>query len=193
VRRLQDLGLQPIYFFFNSKLGTAAGSGPVGLVRAFLFQLLDIDPQLVSHLFPLYSKSSGDEASSFDALWGVFRSWCSQRSEPILYVIDALDETLDGCEQPDDFLAAITGVLRSCEMVRICVTSRPNSRIANHFLSGASSSSFVSQVTIGESQVSSDIVAYATTKVGMSPKLKLWMTQSDIDTLCERAEGMFLW
>ncbi|KAH0566353.1 hypothetical protein GP486_000259 [Trichoglossum hirsutum] len=193
VHRLQDLGLRPIYFFSNSKLGTAAGSGPIELVRTFLFQLLDADSQLVSQLFPIYSKSTSDEASSFDALWGVFRSWCAKRSEPIFFVVDALDEALDRYEQPDDLLTAITGVLRSCGVVRICVMSRPSSKIANHFLSDTKNASFVSQVAIGENQVRADIMAYIVTKVEMCPKLKLWMTQSDIDALCARTEGMFLW
>ena len=193
MRQLEELGFQPIYFFFNSKLGTATGSGPVGLVRAFLFQLMNVDPELANHLSPIFTKSSSDEASSFDALWGIFRLWCSQHSEPIFAVIDALDEALDGCEHPDNFLAAIVSTLKSCEMVRMCVTCRLVPRIAKHFSPATGNDSFVTQLTIGESQVSSDIMAYVAARVEETPKLKFWMTQSNIDMLCARAEGMFLW
>jgi hypothetical protein len=193
VRQLEELGFQPIYFFFNSKLGTAAGSDPVGLARAFLFQLLDVYPQLVDPLSPMCTKSGSDEATSFDALWEIFCSWCSQQSRPTFCVIDALDESLDGCERPDNFLATIVSALKSCNMLRICVTSRPDPRIIKHFSPTAGNGSSTSQVAISESQISSDIMAYITAGVERFPKLKLWMTQSDIDTLCSRAEGMFLW
>ncbi|KAI9768492.1 MAG: hypothetical protein M1840_004902 [Geoglossum simile] len=216
VLELHNLGFRPIYFFFNSESGTAS-SDPIGLVRAFFFQLLDIDPELINHLFPIYTKSSSGEASSFDTLWEIFRLWCSRRSEPIFCVIDALDEALDGCNHPDNFLAAIVSTLKSCGMVRICVTSRPNPRIAKHFspnmdldidsyigdqgnrtpfndgIAAIGDGSFISQVAISERQVSSDITAYVTTKVKSSSKLKSWMAPPDINALCVRAEGMFLW
>jgi hypothetical protein len=219
VLELQNLGFRPIYFFFNSESGTAS-LDPIGLVRAFLFQLLDIDPQLVDHLFAIYTKSINSEASSFDALWGIFRLWCSQCSRPIFCVIDALDEALYGCRHPGNFLAAIVGTLKSCEMVRICITSRPNPIIAKHFspnmdlnldanghstdqwnkrtpsnddIATIGDDSLIAQVTISERRVSSDIMAYITNKVKSSSKLKSWMDPPDIDALCVRAEGMFLW
>jgi hypothetical protein len=100
-------------------------------------------------------------------------------------------------------------------MLRVCVTSRPNSRIEAHFLpktdiddisahgEDCSTKSIshmtsigktcVSRVLISEDQVSSDLREYIMIKVKQCPKLKAWLSKSDTDMLCARAEGMFLW
>jgi hypothetical protein len=79
VAHLHNQGLQPLYFFFNSKLGTRLHAGPLGLVRSFLVQVMSIDSELVHSLHILYQQSSSEEAASFDTLWEVFRDWCSSR------------------------------------------------------------------------------------------------------------------
>jgi hypothetical protein len=60
VHELKRLNFQPLYFF-NSKLGTSGRAGLVRLVRAFLFQLLDVDAHLIDHLYPVYVKSGCEE------------------------------------------------------------------------------------------------------------------------------------
>ncbi len=215
VHQLQKLGCRPIYFFANSKLGNAAESSPIGLVRTLLAQLLDDDSQLFDSLSAEYTKSSNDEASSFDALWGIFRLWCYRQSESIFCVIDALDEALDDCSDPDGFLASLIDAVNTCPMLRVCVTSRPNSRI-ERFLSSetdvghvstdgedcctqstgtitATSKSCASRLVISEDRVESDLREYILMKVKKSRKLKTWLSPSDTDILCARAEGMFLW
>jgi hypothetical protein len=215
VLQLQNLGLRPIYFFFNSKSGNTVNSSPLGFVRTLLFQLLEVDDQLLNPLLTAYTKSGTAEASSFDALWEVFRVWCFRQPNPIFCVIDALDEALDGCMDPDDFLATIVDTVNQCKMLRICITSRSNHKIASHFVPNAdiddsssdsedqpplsststavTSSNRFSQVFINENQVSSDLRQYIMTKIKTSRKFKSWISQSNIETLCARAEGMFLW
>jgi hypothetical protein len=129
VAQLREMEIQPIFFFFNSKSGEASGLEPIGFVRTLLFQLLDIDPRLTELLHGIFAKSGSHVASSFADLWEVFRLWCLRRSEPVFCVIDALDESFDGCEDPNDFLSTIVQTLKSCHMLRIVVTSRPSHKI----------------------------------------------------------------
>jgi DNA replication protein DnaC len=56
VAQLQNQGLQPIYFYFNSKLGTRLDAGPLGLIRSFLVQIMTIDSELVHTLHTLYQR-----------------------------------------------------------------------------------------------------------------------------------------
>ena len=215
VLHLQNLGYRPLYFFSNSKLGNAVESSPLGLVRTLLVQCLDANPQLVDSLFTQYTKSNTEEASSFDELWETFGMWCYRQSSPIFCVIDALDEAIDECSDPEDFLASFVDTMNRYPMVRVCVTSRPNSRIKRHFLPetdiddvsaqgedaftqassniAATGKSCVSRIIVSEDQVGSDVRAYIKVKVNQSRKLKIWLGPAEIDTLCARAEGMFLW
>lgn len=215
VDQLQNLGFRPIYFFANSKVGNAIESSPLGLIRTLLAQLLDDDPQLLDSLFAEYTKSSNKEASSFHTLWEIFRLWCHRQSKSIFCVIDALDEAIDEYSDTDGFLESFVDAVNSCPMLRVCVTSRPNSRIERFFpsktdldhLSADGEDSFthptgniaapgrfcVSRVLISEDRVASDLKEYILIKVKQSRDLKAWLSQTDIDMLCARAEGMFLW
>lgn len=215
VSRLRKLGFEPLYFFFNSKTGRTLESTPLGLVRTLLVQLLDVGAQISDLLFAEYTKSNTDEASSCDSLWTIFRIWCSRLTDPIFCVIDALDEAIEVCDDTDDFLAMLVDTVVRYPMLRICVTSRQNSQIERHFLlkvdvesvpaipEGLSTASInrsleaekscISRVLISEDDVNSDLREYIKIKIVQSSKLKPLMTESDIDMLCARAEGMFLW
>jgi hypothetical protein len=134
VNHLQKLGVRPIYFFANSKSGNVVESSPLGLVRTLLAQLLDDDSQLFDALFAEYTKSSNEEASSFDALWEIFRSWCYRQPQSIFCVIDALDEAIDEYSDPNGFIASIMDAVNLCPMLRVCATGRRNSRIERVFV-----------------------------------------------------------
>jgi hypothetical protein len=219
VAHLHSQGLQSLKFFFNSKLGTRLDAGPLGLVRSFLAQIMCIDSALVHTLHTLYQRSSSEEAASFDTLWEVFRDWCSSREQPLYCIIDALDEGLEMSEGPDDFLTTLFITFKECEMVRIVILSRPNHKLEEHMCQDLESTmdpveplsfsegpdtetantadsafhTLTTQILIAENQVRSDIDIYVTDQVKRTPKLKAWMSQTDIDSLCARAEGMFLW
>ncbi len=215
VLHLKNHGFRPLYFFSNSKLGSADESSPLGLVRTLLVQCLDADPQLADSLFAKYIKSGSEEASAFYGLWETFDLWCYKQSSPIFCVINSLDEAIDECRDPDDFLASLVDIVKRCSMLRVCVTSRPNSRIERHFFPetdidnvsangeayytqnnssrAARGKSHVSRVAISEDQVRPDLVAYIKMKAKQSRNLKAWLTSSDLDVLCTRAEGIFLW
>jgi hypothetical protein len=219
VAQLHNQGLQPLYFYFNSKLGTRLDAGPLGLVRSFLAQIMGVDSELVHNLHTLYQRSSSEEAASFETLWEVFRDWCSSRKQPLYCVIDALDEGLEMSEAPDDFLTALFITFKECEMVKMVVLRRPNHKIEEQMCQNleatidpveppsyskdpdtktadAADSAFhtlTTQILIEETQVRSDIDIYVKNRVKRTPKLKEWISEADIDNLCARAEGMFLW
>jgi hypothetical protein len=219
VDQLHSQGLQPLYFYFNSKLGTRLDAGSLGLVRSFLVQIMSIDSELVHTLHTLYKRSSSDEVVSFDTLWEVFRDWCSSRKQPLYCVIDALDEGLEMSESPDNFLTTLFITFKECDMVRMVILSRPNHKIEEQIcqnleatidpveppsysedpdtkIADATDCAFhtlSTQILIEETQVRSDIDIFVTDRVKRTPKLKAWISGADIDNLCARAEGMFLW
>jgi hypothetical protein len=201
VAQLQNQGLQPLYFYFNSKLGTRLETGPLGLIRSFLVQIMNINSELVPTLHTLYQRSSSEEAAPFDTLWEVFRGWCSSRQQYLYCVIDALDEGLDMSEGPDGFLTTLFITLKECEMVRIVILSWPNHKIEEQMRQTLKSATdpveppfsedpgtetpntadtvddafhtLTAQILIEESQVRSDINIYVADRVKQTRKLRL--------------------
>jgi hypothetical protein len=122
-------------------------------------------------------------------------------------------------EAPDDFLTTLFITFKECEMVRMIFLSRPNHKIEEQLCQNleatidpvehspysedpdtksadAADNAFhtlTTQILIEETRVRSDIDIYVKDRVNRTPKLKAWISQVDIDILCTRAEGMFLW
>jgi len=128
---------------------------------------------------------------------------------PILFVIDALDEcggvTADGvlddikCHAVvTSMLEALVGLTRSDPKlpVKFLVTSRPETQIRDTSISNDKLSQILRLHTVDSLEVNADIRRYITetlnTKLPAKPKLLAEITESDVETLVQLCDGLFI-
>jgi len=128
---------------------------------------------------------------------------------PILFVIDALDEC--GGETADsvfddtkchavvtDMLEALVGLTQSEPKlpVKFLVTSRPEAQIRDTSVSNDKLSQILRLHTVDSLEVDADIRRYVTetlnTKLSAKPKLRASIAESDVETLVQLCDGLFI-
>jgi len=124
----------------------------------------------------------------------------------IVFVIDALDECGD---QPttatlsdnsgahaavSEMLEALIDFSRSSTdlPIRFIVTSRPETHIRKTSVTDSKVTSALHLHTIDKSQVTSDIQLYIGKTLSNAPATKEWFTNGNVETLTERADGLFI-
>jgi len=124
----------------------------------------------------------------------------------IVFVIDALDECGD---QPttatlsdtsgahaavSEMLEALIDFSRSSTdlPIRFIVTSRPETHIRKTSVTDSKVTSALHLHTIDKSQVTSDIQLYISRTLSDAPATKEWFTNGNVETLTERADGLFI-
>jgi len=131
------------------------------------------------------------------------------KSVPILFVIDALDEcggeTADG--MLDDvnchtvvmkMLEALVNLTRSEPklLIKFLVTSRPETQIRDTSISNDQLSQILRLHTVDATEVNADIRRYINetlnTRLSAKPRLLAQITESDIDNLIQLSDGLFI-
>ncbi|KAL7803511.1 hypothetical protein V8C44DRAFT_353064 [Trichoderma aethiopicum] len=111
------------FFFCDAKQQTR--NNAVAILRGILFQLLDQDPRLLSHILPSYEvqKERSFQQSSFEALWKfLIRMANDTRNAQMTCILDGLDE----CEQSslEPLLTKLDKVTSTAPRLKIVVVSR---------------------------------------------------------------------
>ena len=181
IRHLSTGGQIPlVYFLFRSTQENYCTS--LSAVRALLYQLLDVEPQVEELLLPLYHSSGNENAASFHLLWAVFTKVLGLTPQ-IFCVLDALDE----CEEDAILLQRFIDLQTRIPNVKLFVTARPALTFSSIVLPGV-------EFQVEPVKVNSDIRKYIAHEVDASSKLTKSGLKNDIvDRLSNGADGMFLW
>ena len=124
----------------------------------------------------------------------------------VVFVVDALDECGD---QPtntassnnveahaavSEMLEALIDFSRSTANlpVKFIVTSRPETHIRETSVTDIKVTSALHLHTIDKSQVTNDIQLYIKETLSKVPSTEPWFTDGDVETLAERADGLFI-
>jgi len=130
-------------------------------------------------------------------------------SVPILFVIDAIDEcggdTTDGLLDDTQCHAVVASLLEALVSltqsdprlpVKFLITSRPEAQIRDTSISNDKLSQILRLHTVGSVEINADIKRYITetlnTKLSTKPKLRASITESDIETLVQLCDGLFI-
>jgi len=130
-------------------------------------------------------------------------------SIPILFVIDALDEcggeTADGVLDDTKCHTVVTNMLEALVSltrsdpklpVKFLVTSRPEVQIRDTSISNEKLSQILQLHTVDSLEVDADIRRYITetlnNKLCAKPKLRASITESDVETLVQLSDGLFI-
>ena len=109
---------------------------------------------------------------------------------PIIFVIDALDECSNENEVKT-LLRAISNL--KCETkVKVIVTSRPETHISTGPISTLDDNSILRLHTIDKTHVTEDIRLYISDAFSKETLDGRWYTESDVDLLATRADGLFI-
>jgi len=128
---------------------------------------------------------------------------------PILFVIDALDEcggeTADGMLDDTKCHAVVTSMLEALVKltrsepklpVKFLVTSRPEAQIRDTSISNDQLSQILRLHTVDATEINADIRRYITetlnTKLSAQPKLLASITDSEVETLIQLCDGLFI-
>lgn len=170
-----------LFFFFNA--AREAQNSFSSLLRSLLFQMLDLDTQIVPLLLPLYNSSGEDHPMSHDILWAAFARSIAVVSG-LICVVDAVDE----CEDRDIVLPKLVDISREFPSIRLVLISRPLFDIA----SALDGNCFHHHIEAMD--VKSDIEAYIADSVEKSTKLQKTNLKAEIvASLSRGSDGMFLW
>lgn len=111
------------YFFCDAKDNTRNSS--VAIVRGLLFQLLEQNKDLISHILPIYEvqKKQIFQQSSFETIWRILLAMINDiRDSQVTCILDGLDE----CEPASlqDLLKKLNKITSTSPGLRIIVLSR---------------------------------------------------------------------
>jgi len=130
----------------------------------------------------------------------------SSSAQSVLFIVDALDECGDqptGAMLSDnsethaavsEMLEALIDFSRSTAdlPVKFIVTSRPETHIRDTSVTDIKVTSALHLHTIDKSQVTNDIHLYISKTLSKAPSTKPWFSDGDVETLAERADGLFI-
>jgi len=130
----------------------------------------------------------------------------SSFTRPVVFVVDALDECGDqpSCTTLSDnsethaavgeMLEALIDFFRSSTdlPIKFIVTSRPETHIRETSVADAKITSALHLHTIDKSKVTSDIQLYINKTLFKPSDPEPWFTNANVETLAERAEGLFI-
>ena len=130
----------------------------------------------------------------------------SSSTQSVVFVVDALDECGDHPSSAEssnnvEAHAAVSEVLEALIdfsrspinlPVKFIVTSRPETHIRETSVTEIKFTSALHLHTIDKSQVTNDIRLYISQTLSKAPSNKPWFTGGDVETLAERADGLFI-
>jgi len=108
----------------------------------------------------------------------------------IVFIVDALDECSDE-KEVKNFLRAIS-TLESDAKVKFIVTSRPETHINTSPISSSDRNSILRLHTIDTAEVTEDIRLYIDDAFSKQPLDEAWYTETDVNLLASRADGLFI-
>lgn len=176
--------------FFPFRYNNEALRDPQNLLRTIAFQMAEQDPQILTRLTELSMEDLNVESARLGLLWqkifcnGVFRS---QSTEPIYWIIDALDEA--DLEELLQFLSLLSDLQISERPIKLLLFSRYNRDIAMR----------LSALPIAVSEVLpddniEDIRRYAKERLATSAIVLQDRYQSEIlEAIVKKSSGTFLW
>jgi len=198
--------------FFCSRSTGVAAQRDIRCVIPTLTQLLARD--FVEFRLALANKIHSDiqhkeVTAQVELLLRAPLSTLKDASVPILFVIDALDECggdttsgmLDNIQchlVVTSMLEALVNLTRSDPKlpVKILVTSRPEAQIRDTSISNDKLSRILRLHTVDSLEVNADIRQYITetlnTKLSAKQKLRANITESDVETLVQLSDGLFI-
>ena len=129
--------------------------------------------------------------------------------KPILFVIDALDEcggdTEDGSLDDANCRTVVSSMLEALVSltesdpklpIKVLVTSRPEAQIRDTPISDEDLSRILRLHTVDAKEINADIRQYITetlnTKLSAKPKLRASITETDVETLVQLCDGLFI-
>jgi len=126
--------------------------------------------------------------------------------KPIVFIVDALDEcgnqptanassdTSEAHVAVSEMLEALIDLSRSTAdlPIKFIVTSRPETHIRETPITDAKVTSALHLHTIDKSKVTSDIHLYISETLSKVPTTQAWFTESHVETLAQRADGLFI-
>lgn len=187
-QQFQDAGETCCFFPF--RYNNEALRDPQHLLRTIAFQMAEQNPQIRALLTELRTEDLNIDSARLGLLWqkifcnGVFRS---QSTEPIYWVIDALDEA-----EPTEllqFLSLLSDLQTSERPIKVILFSRYNRDIAMR----------LSSLPIAVSEVLpddniGDIRLYTRERLAKSAITLQYKHQAEIlDIIVKRSSGTFLW
>ncbi|KAN0133417.1 Ankyrin repeat-containing domain protein [Lactarius tabidus] len=189
------LGLTAYYYFdFRAK----AKQDLRGFLSSLVVQLCAKSDSCYQILLRLYSvHDNGSQLPDDDALVQCLKDMLELPEQPTIYlIVDALDECPSTCGvvSPRDWVLEFIEDLVESHLpnLRICASSRPEADISEAL--GPLASHTVSlHDEAGQKQ---DIVDYVTFVVHSDRKMRKWRAEDKklvINTISERADGMFRW
>ncbi|KAN0133396.1 Ankyrin repeat-containing domain protein [Lactarius tabidus] len=194
---LRDAGLGLTAFYYFDFRNTAK-QDVRGLMSSLLVQLCAKSNPCYEILLRLYSSyDNGSRSPDDKALVNCLKEMLALPDQPAFYlIVDALDEcpnTSGVVSQRERVLNLIEDLVElEIENLRICVTSRPEADILDALLPLASHTVSLHD----EDGQKHDINNYITSAVRSDRKMRKWRAEDKmlvIDTLSQRADGMFRW
>ena len=173
----------PVLFFFFRQIVEKNHSAKY-LVRDFASQLLPHSPNLVSSLHDL-SKTRGVNGTELGPLWDAV-SQALESMRKVYCVADALDEMDDEDFSFVDQLLHLGA--RDPGRVKLLVTSRPIPKLEE-----ALRDSQILRLKLEPSLIYPDVATYVNVRLlSLSSTLRPEMEERVKQTICERAQGLFL-
>ena len=118
------------FFFWNA--GSVLQKSAEGLLRSFVYQLLDSDPMLYDRMLtrnPALERLNPKQAWSAKALKSLLNAAIEHVENPVLVLLDGLDEFNHDMND----LISIINMLRGIKDVKLCLSSRPLRRLETTF------------------------------------------------------------
>ncbi|KAI9451379.1 hypothetical protein BJY52DRAFT_1175085 [Lactarius psammicola] len=193
--RNEGLGLVAYYYF---DFGETEKQNARGLLSSLVVQLCAKSDIFSDILFDLYSKhDAGLRLPGDDALTQCLKNMLKRPGQaPIYIIVDALDECPNsfGAPSPRELVLGLIEDLVQLHLpnLRICLTSRYEDDI-QEALEPLVSHSVSLHDEAGQKQ---DIIDYISSAVRSDKKMRWWGAEDRqlvIDTLTQRADGMFKW
>lgn len=172
------------------------------ILRSVLNQVLTLDPSLVRHAMSYWKRMNDSIATSSATMWTILNNIIEdrQRSKPIYFVLDALDE----CEEESrEWILKKLGQLftasrtesesaRQSGTLKVIVTSRPWEDIEFEFRGMTN----IRLKTELEDAIDEDLAIFIRSRVQALAKRCRYtpeMQQLVMEALLAKANGMFLW
>ncbi|KAF4975102.1 hypothetical protein FZEAL_8050 [Fusarium zealandicum] len=174
----------PVLFFFFRQI-EQRNHDPTYLVRDFAAQLLPCSPGFRDDLQKLSATNEPVDGMEMRQIWDALLN-AIEAMEKVYCVVDALDE-MDN--EHFDFIRKLRDLgLRDQRRVKVLLTSRPVPSIGTVLRDPS-----IVEMKLQPSMMYPDIVKYVKVRLGsLIPRLSLEKEQLVRDTICQRAQGLFL-
>ncbi|KAL4786488.1 hypothetical protein BJX76DRAFT_355037 [Aspergillus varians] len=199
IRRLMDAGNPVLYFFCKDTEG--GRSQPFEVLRTLISQVLSVDDGncLSSFLDNLRLQSGQRKAESFATLHEAFcyaLSVLALSDRPLYVVVDALDESNDGCLLASALSTALNASKRPFKLL---LTSRDEPDLLRFFYKYQEQSAeyelaVLHELTILPSTVQQPVVAYVKKRVGQCQNIRATpLGQQVLNSVSAATDGSWLY